>query len=121
MKMIMQLKEFSYFVKLGYSEAERCFPQEVKISIDFEYSEAPQVCYSDSIEDTICYANLNTKLVETIEKQEFKTIEYLAFQVLNLTLSLCPPNLQVIIKVHKVNPPIARFTQGVVIELKGNT
>lgn len=121
MKMLMQLKDFSYLVRLGCSEAERSFPQELKLSIDIEYNEAPQVCYNDSITDAICYSQLNDKLAETLEVQHFKTVEHLAFKALNIILAACPAGLNIRVRAHKVKPPIMRFTQGVIIELRGNT
>jgi FolB domain-containing protein len=121
MKMLMQLKEFSYMVRLGVSEAERSFPQEVRLSVDIEYATAPQVCYNDSIEDGICYAGLNDKLTEVIEVEHFKTVEHLAFKALNIVLGACPQGLAITLRAHKVKPPIIRFTQGVVIELRGRT
>jgi FolB domain-containing protein len=121
MKMLMQLKDFSYLVHLGCSESERAHPQEVRLSFDIEYAIAPQVCFSDSIEEGLCYSQLNDKLTEILEVEHFKTLEYLAFKALNLILAACPPGINVVVRAHKVKPPIRRFTQGVVIELRGNT
>jgi FolB domain-containing protein len=121
MKMLMQLREFSYLVRLGCSEAERSFPQEMRISVDLEYHEAPRVCHNDSLEDGLCYSELNDKLTAVLETQEFKTIEHLAFKALNLILAVSPKGVAVTVRAHKVKPPILRFTQGVIVELRGHT
>jgi FolB domain-containing protein len=121
MKMLMQLKDFSYLVRLGCSEAERSFPQEVRLSIDIEYPVAPDICYTDKIGDGICYAQLGEKCAQVIEAQAFQTIEHLAYKVLQTTLENCSKGLSVVVRAHKVKPPIMRFTQGVVIELSGQS
>lgn len=121
MKMLMQLKDFSFLVRLGCSEAERSFPQEVRLSIDIEYPVAPEICYTDSISDGICYSKLSEKLAAILETQPFQTVEHLAYKALNTVLENCPKGLSVVVRAHKVKPPIMRFTQGVIIELRGQS
>ena len=103
---IISVNSFKVSVNLGASQEERKLPQDVLISIKLYFNEAPKACFSDELEDTICYF----KICETIKKycadKEFKLLEYLNFSLYKQIRNNIDDNIKIWIKTEKAKPPI---------------
>ncbi|MBN2072112.1 MAG: dihydroneopterin aldolase [Candidatus Krumholzibacteriota bacterium] len=76
------LKGITVFGYYGVSPTEREVGQ--KLQIDVEYShDFTKACVSDSLEDTVNYERVYSKVMETVEKNRFNLLETLAESICN--------------------------------------
>ncbi|AIL65254.1 Dihydroneopterin aldolase [Rickettsiales bacterium Ac37b] len=78
---ILSFDKLSIKVNLGVSDIERKISQEIYLSLKLIFITPPKGCFSDNIEDTICYNQLANVIKEFCENREFKLIEYLTYQL----------------------------------------
>lgn len=106
------IKDLQLHVKLGCLEEERKSPQEVLINLEFRFMHPPKAISSDNLEDTICYAQISSALVNYCEGKEFKLIEKLANDLTFVTKNIIGMELALSLTVHKVNPPVKNLVGG---------
>ncbi len=114
---VLQIQELVLACHLGCSIDEQKTPQEVRVSVRIEFAAVPDACLSDSLNDTVCYAQLCSQLTKAAAAQSFATVEHLARQ-----LSLCvqeplPPKARWQLTVHKIQPPVPGLKSGVTFQL----
>ncbi len=115
----LEVKDFSVHVHLGCTQKEREKAQEVRISINLVFPEAPPACATDQLKDTICYAHLCSALKDVCTQNEFCTIERLTSVMMGELKKLLSPTIVITLRVHKVRPPIDGLFGGVIFELEG--
>lgn len=93
-------------VRLGCKEEERHIPQYVRFDVKVRFSELPQGCSSDQLEETVCYALLSQKVHEVCDRAEYALIEKLGWEVFRSLKEILPPSCQLWIRVLKEKPPI---------------
>jgi dihydroneopterin aldolase len=109
----LQVRDLSLQVQLGCTANERATRQEVRISIDFRFANPPAGAMTDSLEDTICYAQVSSLLQEHCESREFNLIERIGLECFGLLKQFVNSNsVQIALRVHKVNPPVPNLRQG---------
>lgn len=72
---------------------------------------------SDTIADTINYAEACEVIRNIVEKRTFKLIEAVAEQVASALLSTYTDINEVTVRVHKPHPPVNIHFQGVAVEI----
>ena len=112
--MFLEIKDLALFIKLGWESAERSAPQEVRISIRLIFSGVPQAAFSDELGDTVCYAELCTRIQKEIEPESFKTIEHLHQFLEDRIAGFLPNNMPFSLRVHKLRPPVPGLLGGVI-------
>ncbi len=80
-KSILEINNLVLTLKIGLTEQERSYSQEINFKIKITFNSPPQACYSDNIDDTICYERLVNLIKEFCKKNQFKLIESLAFKL----------------------------------------
>ena len=83
---IIFLEQVSVKTKLGVPDWERLTPQTVILDIEIGY-DCSKSCLSDTIEDTIDYGLVVTRIRNTLTENSFKLVEALAEHVCQLILS----------------------------------
>ena len=68
-------------VKLGCGEEERQIPQFVSFAAEVRFKDLPQGCFSDRLDETICYALLSDKIRSLCNNNEYHLIEKLGWDV----------------------------------------
>lgn len=114
---VLSVQDFSILCSLGCTAEERATLQEVRASIEIRFSQTPKACESDSLEDTVCYAALCTKIKEVVDSKSFHTVEHLAQEIYKSLTKIISENNLWRLKIHKVNPPIAGLRGGVFFEI----
>lgn len=99
-------------VHLGVSPEERLTPQYVQFEIKIKFQALPSACHSDSIHETICYANLSNILKRITENQEYALIERLGFVAFENIKETLPNSAKLSLKVLKEKPPIEELQNG---------
>ena len=115
----LQVVDYSLRVNLGITADERATPQEVRFSLDLSFATPPRACMTDNISDTVCYFALCQALKQLVDGREFSTIEGLAQQAFTRVLELLPGDVTLLLKLHKVKPPIKDLLGGTFFELRG--
>lgn len=109
----MRIRDLRLKARLGCSAEERSVPQEVRVSIEFRFSEAPRGAESDALKDTICYARVSESLVEHLRGREYSLIEKMAADFHGILKSMIEERAEISLAVHKVRPPIEGLLGGV--------
>ncbi len=76
------LKDLQAFCKLGIYDSERILGQSVLIQLAMEM-DLSQACSSDSIDDTVNYAEVSVISRTVAQKKEYLLIEHLAQEIIN--------------------------------------
>lgn len=109
----LQIRDLSVQVHLGCTAEERSLKQEVRLSIEFRFSEPPVGALTDSLQDTICYAEASKLLRQHCEQGEFQLIERIGAECYSLLKEFTGgKNAEIALHVHKVKPPVENLLQG---------
>ncbi len=114
---ILSVNEYSFFCSLGCSSDERAQLQEVRASVKIEFSRLPQVCLSDELVDTVCYADLCSAIKKVAEAKSFKTVEHLSHEIHLRIRQIIPEEHRWYLAVQKVKPPIDGLKNGVTFQI----
>ncbi len=109
---VLSLNDLSLKVHLGCEAVERLVPQEVRVSVEVRWPEAPMGEVSDELSDTVCYAELANALTQLCEGREFKLIETLASESLRVVRTAASAGPLIGLCVHKVRPPVPHLLGG---------
>lgn len=71
------LKNITVFGYYGVSPTEREVGQKLQMDVEF-WSDFTKACMTDSLEDTINYERVYSRVMETVEKNRFNLLETLA-------------------------------------------
>ncbi|WP_239257396.1 dihydroneopterin aldolase [Listeria ilorinensis] len=98
-------------------------PEENKLGQSFQVSlilklSTQKAGLSDSVEDTVSYADVYETVKEITERRRFKLIEALAEMIAKEVLTTYPLLNSVVIKVVKPNPPIPGHYESVAVEIE---
>lgn len=97
----LKVEDLELQVYLGWTEHERKKTQPVILSIEFIFDQLPAAVFSDNLQDTICYAEIEQMLRKKIAHQKFNLIEYLGQECYTLIQSMLPPSLSFKISLTK--------------------
>ena len=109
----LRLEGLSFLIRLGCSEEERRLPQEVRISLEVRFPEAPLGTLSDKLEETVCYGMLADGLRAYFNGREFSLVEKVAQEAFQILREFCPRTL-VAVEVEKVRPPVEGLRGGAI-------
>lgn len=109
----IHIRELSLLVKLGCSAEERARPQEIRVSAELRFHEAPQGVASDELSGTICYGKICEAFRRHVEGKEFHLIEKLAGDFRKIMEQIVEGRAATMVCVHKVAPPIQGLLGGV--------
>ena len=112
----LHIQDLSLWVNLGIREIEKTERQEIRLSIDMEFSKTPEACTTDKLDDTVCYHELCRKITKLVEEKSYAMIEKMAqdiLDVIKVETSKSSQDLKIKVRLHKVRPPIARLEGGV--------
>ena len=110
----LKVRDLAYQVHLGCQPEERAQPQKVLLSVEFRFHQAPLALSTDELEQTICYAELNTAIQKHFAKREYKLIEKMAADAYMISRELSRGQALVSVEIHKVHPPVPNIEGGTV-------
>lgn len=79
----LAIRGFELCVHLGFSKQEKVEAQLILINIELAFKTAPAACTSDQLAETICYADLTSRLRNYVKSKQYNLIEFLAFDIFN--------------------------------------
>lgn len=109
----LQVRDLCLQVQLGCTADERATRQEVHLSMEFRFETPPTGALTDSLADTICYAQVSELLQSHCESREFHLIERIGLECFGLLKNFVRSDaVKIALRVHKVNPPVPNLRQG---------
>jgi dihydroneopterin aldolase len=99
-------------VKLGCEEAERQVPQYVSFDAEMRFKQLPGGCFTDRLEETICYASISETIRHLCLNQEYRLIEKLGWDVYSAIKETLPEATELKIKTTKEKPPVPDLEGG---------
>ena len=106
------LEDLKLSVRLGCTADERAVPQEVRLSVEFRFENAPGGYQSDRLEETVCYAQVSQALKRHIETREYNLIEKIAADGYRIVKEISGAGAMVAFVAHKVRPPVEGLLGG---------
>lgn len=106
------LNDLQLSVHLGCTAEERAIAQEVRLSVEFRFENAPGGFESDRLEETVCYAQVSKALKENIETREYNLIEKIAADGYRLVKEISGAGTMVALVAHKIRPPVEGLLGG---------
>ena len=105
------------WLSLGCSEAERAVPQPVDIDIRIKFMNMLPGCYSDKLEEVVCYHTLTQSVITFLQKKSFHLIEFLAARIFeSVEQHLKSIDAVIEVAVTKPNHPVPHIHKGVVFK-----
>jgi len=108
----LRVNDLKYMVRLGCTVEERAVPQEVRLTLEFRFTQPPCGVSSDRLDDTICYAEVSALLAKHFAAREFQLIEKIAYDAYLLGRELAGTRATVAVAALKVKPPVANLLGG---------
>ena len=99
-------------VRLGCHADERAIPQSVRFDVQIRFPKLPGGCFSDDLDETICYARISDQIRILCLNHEYRLVEKLGWTVFSTLKENLPPHLKLWIRIIKENPPVADLTEG---------
>lgn len=100
-------------VRLGCAAAERSEPQRIELDAVIRFASPLAACRSDSLADTVCYADLAEIARRLTTAREFHLVEYLTQEIFDAFRERIPPEARLAVTVRKVSPPVPGLADGV--------
>lgn len=88
-------------VYLGWSEQERKALRPIQISMHLKLPSVPKATLSDMLQDTLCYQDIEDKLIEDLSHTTVHLLERFAYSVYQSIQHLLPPQTAFSISVTK--------------------
>ncbi len=102
----LKLKNVVINAYLGVYDFEQQTAQEVLLDLCVAYHQIPKGCFSDQLEDTVCYADINALLIQTALKKRYQLIEHLAYTLLHAVVDMLKEySVDIYLELHK-KPPL---------------
>ncbi|EAE8347993.1 dihydroneopterin aldolase [Listeria monocytogenes] len=111
------LNELVFYGYHGVLAEETKLGQTFRVSLILGLS-TKKAGISDSVEDTVSYANVYETVKEIVEGTPFKLIEALAEKIATEVLTGYPLLEEVTVKLIKPNPPIPGHYDSVAVEIE---
>src|SRR4051812_29284697 len=99
-------------VRIGCEKAEREVPQYVSFYAEVRFQKLPQGCFTDQLEETVCYSNMSDKIRFLCEKNEYRLIEKLGWDVHSAIKEILPAKTELKVKITKERPPVPDLHGG---------
>ena len=109
----MRIRDLRLNARLGCSVEERSVPQEIRVSVEFRFSQCPKGAVSDDLTDTICYARVSEVLREHLRNREYCLVEKMAADFHRNLQPIVEGRAEISLSVHKVRPPVEGLLGGV--------
>lgn len=97
---------------LGWPESERLQRQKVIIDIHIHFTQPPDACITDELDEKTNYEALTQKIMDDITPRTFRLIEHLSHELYKLVKTFLPSQTLTAICVTKY-PPILNLKAGV--------
>ncbi len=114
----LRLLELHCAARLGCSAAERASPQPVVFTVEIRFERPPEGCWSDELSEAIDYVLLADGLREVVARKEFRLIEHLAWQAMQVLRPLAGDGARIGITVNKPRAPVEGLHGGAEFSLK---
>ncbi|EII7057035.1 dihydroneopterin aldolase [Listeria monocytogenes] len=111
------LNELVFYGYHGVLKEETKLGQTFRVSLILGLS-TKKAGISDSVEDTVSYADVYETVKEIVEGKPFKLIEALAEKIASEVLTGYPLIEEVTVKLIKPNPPIPGHYDSVAVEIE---
>jgi dihydroneopterin aldolase len=108
----IEIHDLKLKVRLGCEKEERTIPQFVSFDAEVRFKHAPRGCLTDQLEDTVCYADLCSKIRLLCEGTEYHLIEKLAWEAYGAIKEILPETTELKVKVTKEKPPVRDLHGG---------
>jgi dihydroneopterin aldolase len=112
-EVVLDIEAIRLKVRLGCEPAERAVPQAVEVKLAIRFAALPAACWTDELDDTVCYAALAALAREHCARREFRLIERLALELHGLVRTRLPRSARLGLTVTKLAPPVAELERGV--------
>lgn len=109
----LRICDLSLQVKLGCAAEERMSAQEVRVGVELRFESAPKGAWTDSLEDTICYARISEALRAHLKEGEFSLVEKIANDLFEIVERFVEGRAKIRLTVRKVKPPVEGLLGGV--------
>lgn len=109
----LRIEDLSLSVHLGCTAEERAVAQEIRATVELRFLEIPKGTTTDSLQDTVCYAQISEAIRKHCESREFQLVERIGYEVYGIVRELTGPNVEVGISIHKVRPPVENLRGGI--------
>lgn len=109
----LEVRDLRYVLSLGCTAEERARPQEIGITVEIRFAEAPGGVSTDELRDTLCFSELNDALTRHFAGREYRLIERIAGEVYQISRELSR-GASVAVRVHKLKPPVENLVGGAV-------
>lgn len=106
------IKNIELKMRLGCLPEEKEAPQRVDVDVLIEFKSTPEGCLSDELCDTICYTEVISVIVAYSGSRHFNLLESFAYGSYQRLKQMCGDSNLVLVKVHKVNPPVSHHGVG---------
>lgn len=108
----LSLQQLRILVRLGCSAEERLVPQYVSFDVQIRFYTPPEGCFTDALEQTVCYAELSQTIKSVCERQEYQLIEKLGWDVYTAVRNFLPQPCLLRVSANKEHPPVAHLEGG---------
>jgi FolB domain-containing protein len=106
-EIITSLEELEINMYLGVSAKERQKQQLVRISFYLHQQILPNVTIDDNANDYLCYNKISQIIHDYCANKEFRTIEFLCYQIYQLIKKAVPTKVRVRIILEKCKPAMS--------------
>lgn len=110
----LEVLDLRYWLNLGCTAEERSRQQEVGVSVEFRFHAAPRGVESDHLSGTLCFDVLNSAIERHLAGKEYNLIEKMAGEIYAIAWELARGEAQVLVRVHKLKPPVKNLVGGAV-------
>ena len=111
---LLKIEPFRIWIRLGCMPSEQAQLQPVDIEVELNFHEMPKGCVTDNLDDTVCYADFCKVSKELCERKNFALIEHLAHDLHKEFEKIVKGRAEISVVVHKLNPPVDGFANGVI-------
>lgn len=101
----VRLVNMLFYAYHGVLEAEQKLGNRYELDVEFKV-EASRAAYRDNVNDTIDYGQVSRLINNTIQEEQFRLLETIAWELAQRLLRHFPALEQVAVKIRKRNPPI---------------
>lgn len=111
MRSHIHLKNLLLSIPIGWSEEERKQKQVISVDITIHFAKLPSACFTDQLNDTVCYETLLQQMTKIISAKSYRLLESLGHEIYQIVKSLSHENASVSIRVTK-KPTITNLEGG---------
>jgi dihydroneopterin aldolase len=107
----LHVRQIGVAVRLGWGASERALPQQVAVSVDLRFDDAPPACVSDDLQGTADYAAIVGVITGLAEGREYRLLEHFGRTLYDAVRPTLPPGCHLALTVTK-RPPLAPVRGG---------